>query len=987
MNLTGFLRLTWKEYRAVRGFWLAMIVLVAFFQCVSVILPTHSDIQMAYSLALGAPAFFALGCCGAAFAVEKEEGTFDFLRTAPIHAGQVLASKLGLAVVATVAMFAVLWPLATLISGARLGGGDWTPHGDWLHGMLGLWLLGAVEAIAWGTFFSLRGFRPLVAVCVAMLAATATTHLLAWSVTPPPFHAFELTPYLVAVPRRAIVAAAVLAIDIYMGLRWLDRSEIRTRGVLLPSPLVGEGLGMRGRRIEQVSVEKLIATPDRSGMIAHLFWQQWRQSRWLMALMTGVFLFVGTGTWVMATPSSFSVVFVGLVPALMGAMVFLADQERRRFRFFVEHNIPPRWVWLTRQVPWAALVAVSAVVVCVCAIGRFNLVRLTAAALSAADPLLRERFPDFDQFYSYVPPILLGFAVVAVSFASGQWVSMLVRSGIMAGFFAVLLAGVLSGWAVLMDALGVSYLWSVAPIPLVLLWATWLRAPDWISENTTWHARLKAAVVIIPALTLLVLVPLYRVYSVQWVGPGFDQANFLLSEITTDAKATGQFYRRANQLLGDSAVKNTVSPDGTPRRTALVGREFLDDNTEALDLILEAAARRECVFDDPRTATDRTIVGNEIIRLVITSGQLLQAGGQLDEALERYLAALKVVCDLTDHTSDMSLTTGQYRLEGVRLVFDHICQWASHDMQSPEQIRGAIEKLQAIENTILPVDDRLKSNYVVAQRYVFGDPTAWPALELDNRRQDPRHPPVMLWPKLMPWEMYHGQRVLNQMTARGLKCLDLMRKALAEGHGVADYLPTVPSWYSDDQLYMPYDWLDAQYGRQNEPYWLPSITPDLWSTAALDRAAARGLAEFEAFRRGTILILALEAYRCEHGQLPGSLDALVGAYLDELPLDPYSGNEFCYFRNGIPAVATPFAANELTQAGHGLRPIVAEQPCAWCTGPELRAVPIHGKFTVSRLKCDEIAYYYLRQQRRATPLRNHDAWQRGFFFPLPKERL
>ena len=54
-----------------------------------------------------------------------------------------------------------------------------------------------------------------------------------------------------------------------------------------------------------------------------------------------------------------------------------------------------------------------------------------------------------------------------------------------------------------MTFLQISWLWSVAPIPFVLLWATWLRAPDWVRENTTWRARAKAgAAVLVPALTL-----------------------------------------------------------------------------------------------------------------------------------------------------------------------------------------------------------------------------------------------------------------------------------------------------------------------------------------------------------------------------------------------------------------------------------------------------------------------------------------------------
>ena len=74
---------------------------------------------------------------------------------------------------------------------------------------------------------------------------------------------------------------------------------------------------------------------------------------------------------------------------------------------------------------------------------------------------------------------------------------MMIRSGILAGFCGLLLSGVLCSWALLMQFIGASWLLTVAPIPLVLLWATWLRAPDWIRENTTWKARRRAALAIL----------------------------------------------------------------------------------------------------------------------------------------------------------------------------------------------------------------------------------------------------------------------------------------------------------------------------------------------------------------------------------------------------------------------------------------------------------------------------------------------------------
>ena len=53
-------------------------------------------------------------------------------------------------------------------------------------------------------------------------------------------------------------------------------------------------------------------------------------------------------------------------------------------------------------------------------------------------------------------------------------------------------------------------------------------------------------------------------------------------------------------------------------------------------------------------------------------------------------------------------------------------------------------------------------------------------------------------------------------------------------------------------------------------------------------------------RRGTIIVLALEAYRLTHGELPKSLKKLTNEQLKRLPVDPYSAEQYRYFPNGIP---------------------------------------------------------------------------------------
>ena len=57
--------------------------------------------------------------------------------------------------------------------------------------------------------------------------------------------------------------------------------------------------------------------------------------------------------------------------------------------------------------------------------------------------------------------------------------------------------------------------------------------------------------------------------------------------------------------------------------------------------------------------------------------------------------------------------------------------------------------------------------------------------------------------------------------------------------------------------------------------------------------------------RATLIVLALEAWKAEHGQLPGTLDELAGAGLEQVPLDPLYGQPFLYYPTGIPEPPRP----------------------------------------------------------------------------------
>jgi hypothetical protein len=296
---------------------------------------------------------------------------------------------------------------------------------------------------------------------------------------------FEWPAYLRAAPWRGLLALVVLSADVYVGLRWLDgesrrkkkRASSRRRMTATDSTLPTALTPALSQGEREKDLRPLLAKRDCSAMLGHLLWQHWRQS-WRLMLTMGILCPPLSLLGISMTDSNHhrAVWPIAVFATLMGAMVFLPDQEQRRYRFFAEHNVPPRLVWLARQVPWLVTLLISISVLCL--VWLFVLGDGSELLRVIETVTNRQRLENYGYYGGDLPPEGLAIAVAIVAYAAGQWVSTLVRSGIMAGFLALLFSGVLCGWITLMHAMQVSFLWSVWPIPLVLLWGTWLRAPD-----------------------------------------------------------------------------------------------------------------------------------------------------------------------------------------------------------------------------------------------------------------------------------------------------------------------------------------------------------------------------------------------------------------------------------------------------------------------------------------------------------------------------
>ena len=152
------------------------------------------------------------------------------------------------------------------------------------------------------------------------------------------------------------------------------------------------------------------------------------------------------------SPKEWNAIPLGLlVPAaaLWGLAVFVADQRRQAHRYFAEHGMNPRLVWLSRQVVGAApLVA-------------WLVAALLFLALCPQSESGRIRWPP--------PNMDARFAGEAVccallAYAAGQACSMFFRSAILALVGTVFSVIVLVYWVVLMRAAEISWSWSVLPI-------------------------------------------------------------------------------------------------------------------------------------------------------------------------------------------------------------------------------------------------------------------------------------------------------------------------------------------------------------------------------------------------------------------------------------------------------------------------------------------------------------------------------------------
>ncbi len=937
-------RLVWKEYRAQRSFWLAIAgSAVGFMFLLMWLLETHSTrLQAPWMVALVLPALFALGSSGVSFASETEEGTTDLLRIMAARTSRVYWSKIAFSLAGT----AVMWLF--LLTVARLATWDHAlPRFDdrSLAGHWGMWMVYVVQLLAWGFFFSLICRKVLTAVCLTGVFSPLSIVLIMAMFKKPGSDPHDAMFLLFVPPLGAL--SYLLTAKMMSGLtldQWLPTL----------SPRVAPAASTRAR----TQAARLAAVRETAPLWRRLFtrliWLEFRGALslghvlWFAGLLMIVFFPLSNVSVPDRGRTIFGVAFSSL---LAGIWTFQAEGGKRT-RFLADHGLSPQVVWLSKQFVWGLLAAAVAAPF------------LVGVAIANHREIVQVHGVYSSIYHSDVPgasAVTFVATLACLGYAAGQFASMLVPRAITAGFIACVLGTLLSFWTWLMFEMRVPPMLSAAPVFVILLATTLGWSRNWLLEQTTPRSWLRLCLVLVGSLGVVWgAIGVFRVFEVPH--PDFVDNIAPLREaqgrpITADEAATADLYRQALAQIkwlgsgpgGMSQVAFKATPAGWDQATddKLL---WLAENRDALRIALSATERPACAFNDPqRPLTDwnLNLVSESEFRwlatLILLSARELEAAGKFDEALDRYVATLR----LARHVASRG-TRGEW-LEGMRIermVGEWIPAWAAHPDQNVERIETSLRRIEREVNQFPTLRDALSTEHYLISRALQGD---WSRLMSMPHSQATDE--IRMVTRAMdvcgPWERVRALRVLDLFEASQINCADILAVALAvpgrdmvqiaedvaavstTGDALQDAVnlqalgsfgnhsgasaffgPDAPGRNSKERI--PWNWI------RTTPLLREFLPPDhshIWQTGLRRELSLRIMR----------LRLKLAAFQKTHNAYPDQL-SFTSFGMDAI--DPYTGAEFGYLPHGHPTLIR--IVNGVTDAPSLVE---AGTPIIWSAGP------------------------------------------------------
>jgi hypothetical protein len=893
-------RIFWKEIRVQRAFWFWILLLGAFVQFVPRLLGrdwymSALSSQWFLSVNIVVSCCFAAGSAAIAFAGETEGRTKSLFQRMPLQTADLLVGKVGWILLGTYALFLLL-----TLSGALLGDGRTTYWSNDFAPRLDLaitWLM-PVPFLVVGVLCSLVLRDVLTTVAVAGIATTVLMGSLAGE-------------------HRALflLCFAVLAVvDVLVAPAWLKDASIAP----WPAWLRRSGSAAASRGHSTFSVRSQSAWRRAA---SSLIWKEWHQAigLTLTSAIAGAFVISLVTYFVWRHDSSFEMGIGSLLPGLLLALPLVfgvaaghSDRRDGAFRLLAHRGVSPNAYWLTKHAVWLGLAlatccgmlgwehAMSAVYP---GVGRHGLPPLWDIARFTAHATFENDYVGTPQNSDGNTPAILAivFFDVVMLYSIGALCAAIIPSTLSALVIAII------GWLGLCfywtgaAALGLVAWWSLGILPLVFLFAAWVRTRDWLVDRNSLAAWGRAALSLALPLTAIAgTIVVYRVVQIPPVTLPLEVQQSLLPTtvavhppkrslfvdamlaLTPRPPATdmsGRLTAADGWKYADEATRDFVAANGPARRLALqaVQQPPGDFPAEAWRGIVPNNDRGFAEYRNDRGFAEYRDRVADLAALLRDSARKLESENKLAEALDNYIAIARLGDDLARSNR---VPVPFAAPDTAMLAMSAMDRWAAHPQQTVELIKRAISEFQRFEQAADFGSSRILAAWR-AERQLYED-YVWKGQNPNPQNRTAAEMGFVRW--CLPWELVRLQRVEDAVYARVLDETQLVERELHD-RGFVD-----ARLLSTGRRGAPWSWLDTTLRPPEE------AVDGAWWNGHPQRAVNRA-----ALARLHFLAWALAGYRREHQQLPEHLSALLPTYFAWLPVDPWTGSNFLYEPLGVPA--------------------------------------------------------------------------------------
>jgi hypothetical protein len=653
-----------------------------------------------------------------------------------------------------------------------------------------------------------------------------------------------------------------------------------------------------------------------------LVWSEWRRAAWWGPLLTiacagagGLIFYTSkVGAWMNGDPVLLPLNFAGVTCAILGVLSMRDAVGGPRFTFLSERGAGASAVWLSRVLVWFTWGAIAMAL---------------SIGLGLAAPQNKSVATRWDFEF-----LLVSVCAITGAFWFGCLSSILFSSVVT----AILMTGVfmypLAGALVVLTNLDAPAALFCAPLVAVVAFATFVRLSDLLRGTIGWRESGRLwGTLLLPVIPWLVCIGFFRIVQIPHAtAPGPETYPYSETAVwnpTPEQLKTAALYDEAlNALSPEDRIRFDGSfPIGFHGwdRVQSQDPDILHRNAQALKLTQRAAARPDCALIDPLTQSPDEDVGyrsglQPLLGLLLCDARRLESEGKLDEALDQYVAALRMGVHFAQNGPPASWNRGS---EAQRFVLRWLPDWLSRPDQTPGRLMKMQSELKHAARDFPSMSQAMQTAFATSRIYA-AQGWVWAAYLPSRPREAIRTIFGPEWRREQEFAAW-----LPSERVRALRLIDRYFQEIINPFAAMDIATSQAPMTSSPSVKHK-----RVFSDQRENRWLGS-TPGAWEASQITAAANTGvMARRLLDLRLAVVQTVIYAWKLEKGAFPDRLDQLVGKYLEELPIDPFTGREFGYFPQGVKQKL--LAADDSSDKRE-----LTSKPFLWVEGPEaLRLSPV-----------------------------------------------